>query len=184
MVLGLNKYLTYRPNTKLLVVALCLGVATFAVYLRYFDILAPSIPEGSVRANSGPFFGVPVFLLLCGQTMFDMWLTHVSISYVSPEQRDALKAYFVASFQILLFSVYYVIFPYHGPYTFVIYFMPGQDFGAWAYPILVVWTLVIVLGTYFVTQRVFRIGNSPRFGTGRKLLLASATLALILVMAS
>jgi hypothetical protein len=184
MVLGLSKYLMYKPNTKLLLVALCLSLATFVIYLQYFDVLAPGIPDGSVRANSGVLFSAVAFLLLGGQTLFDMWLTHVSISFASPEQRDALKAYLVASFQILLFSVYYVIFPYYGPYIFVVYFMPGQGFGPWAYPVLVVWTLVIVLGTYSVTQRTFRIENGPRFGTVRKLLLASATLALILVMAS
>jgi hypothetical protein len=181
---ALNRYLTYRPNTRLLVAGMCLSVATFAIYFRYFDILAPAIPQGSVRANAGDFFGIPIFLLLGGQTIFDIWFMHVSITLASPEKRDALKAYLVASFQILLFSVYYIIFPYYGPYTFVVYFMPGQSFGAWAYPVLVLWTLVIVVGTYLVTQRTFGIDSTPRFGTMRKLLLAAGALALILVMAS
>ena len=114
---ALSRYVMYRPNVRLLAASLLLSFATFAIYLRYFDILAPFIPDGSVRLNSGVFFALPVFLLLGGQTIFDMWFTHVSVTLATPEKRDALKAYFVASFIILLFSVYYVIFPYYGPYT-------------------------------------------------------------------
>lgn len=182
--IGLARWVTYKPNSRLMAAGLLLSVMTFGVYLRYFDILAPYIPQGSVRANSGVFFGVPVFLLLGGQTLFAMWLTHVTITVASPEKRDALKAYFVASFEILLFSLYYVIFPYYGPYTFIVYFMPGEAFGGLAIPILVAWTLAIVLGTYLVTQLTFRIQNTPRLGTARKLLLAASALAVILVMAS
>lgn len=52
----LGQWVTYKPNAKLFVGSLCLSVAAFAVYLRYFDILAPFIPEGSVRANSWDLF--------------------------------------------------------------------------------------------------------------------------------
>ncbi len=184
MGIRLDRLVTYKPNTRLLIVSLLLSIMTFVIYLRYFDILAPSIPQGSVRANSGVFFGLPVFLLLGGQTLFTMWLTHISITVTSPANRDALKSYFLASFEILLFSFYYVIFPYYGPYTYVVYFMPNETFGRFAYPILVAWTLVIVLASYFLLGRTFKIENSRHLGTARKLLLVAAALAMILVMAS
>jgi len=184
MGLRLDRLVTYKPNTRLLIASMLLSIATFVIYLRYFDILAPSIPQGSVRANSGVFFGLPVFLLLGGQTLFTMWLTHVSITVTSPANRDALKAYFIASFEILLFSFYYVIFPYYGPYTYVIYFMPNETFGEFAYPMLVIWTLVIILGSYLLMGRTFNIKNNRQLGTAKKLLLVASALAMILVMAS
>ena len=180
----LGRYVTYRRDRRLLLASLCLSTATFAIYLQYFDILAPYIPQGSVRSNSGIFFGLPVFILLGGQTLFDTWFMHTSITLGAPDKRDALKAYFVASFQILLFSGYYVIFPYYGPYTYVVYFMPGESFGSLAYPILIAWTLAIIVGTYLLTEWAFRIENDSHFGRKRKLLLAAGALALILVMAS
>lgn len=180
---SLSRYVMYRSNVKLLAASLLLSAATFAVYLRYFDILVPFIPDGSVRVNSGLFFAFPVFLLLGGQTLFDLWFTHVSVALATPEKRDALKAYFVASFQILLFSLYYVIFPYYGPYAYIVYFMPDQSFGRLAYPILIAWTLVIVAGTYLLTKWAFGLGDSG-FGAKRRLLLASGALAMIMVMAS
>lgn len=175
--------MTYRFNAKTLAASLLLSLVTFGIYLRYYDILAPFIPEGSVRDNSGIYFAIPVFLLLGGQTLFDLWFTHVSVALAVPEKRDALKAYFVASFQVLLFSGYYVIFPYYGPYTYIVYFMPGQSFGPFAYPILVGWTLAIVAGTYLLTRWTFGFGSSG-FGTKKRLLLASSALAMIMVMAS
>lgn len=182
--IGLDRWVTYKPSARLLVASVVLSVTTFAVYLRYFDILAPFIPDGSVRANSGLFFGVPVFVLLGGQTLLAVWFTHSSITLAAPEKRDALKAYFVVSFEILMFSFYYVIFPYYGPYTFIVYFMPSEAFSRFAYPVLVAWTLTIVLGTYLLMQRTFRIQNTPRLGTARKLLLVAGVLAVILVTAS
>jgi hypothetical protein len=183
MGLSISRWVTYKPDARLFVASLCLSAATFVVYLRYFDILAPFIPEGSVRASSGAFFALPVFLLVGGQTLIAMWFLHSSIALASPEKRDALKAYFVSAFQILLFSVYYLMFPHYGPYVFVVYWMPGESFGSFAYLFLVIWTLAIILGTYLVTQRAFKI-DGAHFGKAKRLLLAAGVLSMMIVIAS
>jgi hypothetical protein len=180
----LGDLMTYRMDFRLLATALCFTAATFAIYLGFFDILVPSIPGGSVRSNSGAFFVIPVVLLLSGQTLFATWLTHVSITNVTPERKDALKAYFVASFEILLFSAFYLLFPNYGPYTFIVYFMPNSNFGPASYPVLVVWTLATVLATYVLIRWIFKLEDGTRFGTTKRLLLAAAMLALVMVMAS
>lgn len=182
--MGLGGYVTYRWDSRVFAASLLLSAAAFAVYLGYFDILVPFIPQGSVRANSGIFFALPVFILLGGQILIDTWLTHISIALGAPGEKDALKAYLVASVQILLFSAYYILFPHYGPYTYVVYFMPGESFGRFAYLILVAWTLVIVLATTFVIGWAFKLGKDSRLGLLRRMLLAATTLAIIMVTAS
>ena len=179
----LSKYVNYRMDFRLLLVSLCITAATLAVYLGFYDILSPFIPGGSVRANSGPFFILPVVLLLSGQTLFDTWVIYAAIFMATPDKSDALKAYFVASVQIFLFSIFYVLFPNYGPYTYIIYFMPNVNFGPSSYPVLLIWTLTIILVTYALTRRVFRLENDTRIGPVLELLLAAASLALIMVMA-
>jgi hypothetical protein len=180
---SLHQWVTYKPDAKLFLASFCLSVATFVVYLRYFDILAPVIPDGSVRASAGDFFAIPVFILVGGQTLIAMWLVHFSIALASPENRDALRAYFVSAFQILLFSGYYVIFPHYGAYIYIVYWIHGENFGTFAYPILILWTLAIVLGTYLATLWAFKVDGS-RFGTTKRLLLAAGVLSMMIVIAS
>lgn len=180
----LSQWVTYDADRRLMALSLALSGSALVVYLGYFDILAPAIPHGSVRANSGSFFIVPVFLLVAGQTLIDTWLTHTSVALAAPEKRDALKAYFVASLQVLLFSLIYVVFPFYGPYTFVIYFMPGESFGPLAYPILVLWVFAVVLVTAKAATWAFGLRNDARFRLPKMLLLSATTLAIILVAAS
>ncbi len=180
----LSNYLTYRMDARVLLGSLCLSVLTLAVYWLFFDILAPSIPDGSVRSIFGPFFFVPILLLLSGQTLFATWLLHVSITTVAPDKKDALKAYFVSSVLVFLFSLYYLFFPSYGPYTFVVYFARSPDFGPTSYPILVAWTTAIVVGIFLLIKRTFRLENDAHFGIVRMLLLAATMLTIVMVMAS
>jgi hypothetical protein len=184
MQFDLGKYVTYEPNKRVAIVSLGFSIATFAVYGTFFDILAPFIPGGSVRFNSGTFFLVPVFLLLSGQTLFVTWLVHVAITMVAASIRDFLKAYLVASVHVFLFSIFYVLYPHYGPYTFIVYFMPNQNFAFYSYPPLIIWTTFTVLATYIMIKRIYRLENSSHFGQGRRLLLAASMLALTMVMAS
>lgn len=118
------------------------------------------------------------------QTLFITWLTHIVIAVVSPSRKDALKAYLVASEAIFLFSVLYVLFPYYGPYTFIVYFTPNSGFGITDYLVLVAWTAVTILGTSVLIKQVFRLENQDNFGLGRRLLLAATMLAIAMVIAS
>ena len=61
--------------------------------------------------------------------------------------------------------------------------MPGQSFGSLAYPLLVAWTFAIVGGTYMLMKWAYGFGRTG-FGAKKRLLLAAAALAMIMVMAS
>jgi len=171
-------------NTKVFLLSFLFSVGTFVVYQKYFDILAPFIPGGSVRASYGVFFLVPITLLISAQTLFITWLAYIAVNTAAPGKSDALKAYFVTSVEVFLFSMYYVFFPFYGPYTFVTYFTPSNSFGATAYPILVFWTVATILVTFMLLKRVFGLDNQASFGPVRRLHLAATMLAIMMVTAS
>jgi hypothetical protein len=164
--------------------SLSFSIGAFFVYGRYFDILVPLIPGGSVRASYGVFFALPVILLVSAQTLFTTWLAHIAVNTGAPGKGDALKAYFVASVEVFLFSLYYVIFPSHGPYLFVVYFTPANTFGPLALPIVIAWTVLTILLTFVLLRRVFRLEATPKFGPVRMLLLVATMLAMMMVTAS
>ena len=154
------------------------------MYGSYFDILVPFIPGGSVRAIYGGFFVIPIILLVSAQTLFTTWLAHISVNTGAPGKGDALRAYFVASVEVFLFTIYYVIFPFHGPYTFIVYFTPANTFGPSALPIVIGWTVFTILATLVLLRRVFRLETTQKFGPVRMLLLAATMLAMMMVTAS
>ncbi len=180
----LSRYISYQMNPRVFLLSFCFSIGTFIVYENYFDILAPFIPAGSVRTSYGVFFLVPITLLISAQTLLITWLTHVAVNAAAPGKGDALKAYLVTSVEVFLFSIYYVFFPFYGPYTFVVYFTPNNTFGTTAYPILVFWTIATILATFVLLRRVFRLEDTPRFGPVRMLLLAATMLAIMMVTAS
>jgi hypothetical protein len=106
------------------------------------------------------------------------------VSTSAPGKGDALKAYLVASVEVFLFSLYYVIFPTWGPYTFVVYFTPVRVFEPTALPLVILWTIFTILATFALLRRVFRLEATPRFGPVRMLLLAATMLAMMMVTAS
>jgi hypothetical protein len=170
-------------DRRVLFASFALSAVSFAMYLEFFDILAPVIPGGSVRLNSGVFFVLPVFLLVGGQTLFGTWLTHFVVTVAEPEKRDALRAYLVTAAEIFMFSFFYVLSPSYGPYTFVVYFMPREAFGPLILPMLALWALATVLVTYLVLTRSFGFGANSRFGIKSRLLFSAAMLAMLIVIA-
>jgi hypothetical protein len=181
----LEKYVTYQKNNKLLAFSLFVSALTYLVYAAFFDILVPFIPRGSVRYNSGVYFAIPIFFLICGQTLFLIFLLHLSMRTIAPDQRDALRAYFVASMHVLLFSILYAFFPYYGPYTLIVYFMPNENFTSYSYPLLVLWIVLIILATYLLVKRAFHLESATaNIGPRRMLLLAATMLAITMAIAS
>lgn len=137
-----------------------------------------------MKASYGIFFVIPIILLVSAQTLFTTWLAHISVSTGAPGKGDALRAYCVASVEVFLFSLYYVIFPFHGPYTFIVYFTPANTFGQTALPVVISWTIFTILVTFGLLRRVFRLETTPKFGPVRVLLLAATMLAMMMVTAS
>jgi|SRR5271157_3256560 len=179
----LSDFVPPGADSRLFFASFGLTVVTFGVYARFFDILAPFIPGGSVRDSSGLLFAIPIFLLLSGQTLFTTFLTYISVGAVNPGKKDVLKANFVASVQILLFSVLYIFFPSYGPYTYVVYFMPKESFAPFSYPLLVAWTLAVIFATALLTRRIFGLEKDPGFSFVKSLMLAATSLAVIMMMA-
>ncbi|MGI0078247.1 MAG: hypothetical protein ACRECH_01335 [Nitrososphaerales archaeon] len=184
MAILLSKYLSYEKNDRLFVLSLLFSAATFVVYMVYFDILVPFIPQGSVRYNSDGFFAIPVFLLISAQTLFVTYFLHATIKAIDQKKRDLLKAYFVSSVEIFLFSLLYVFFPYYGPYTYVVYFMPGENFPLLSYPLLVFWTMITILATSLMIEREFHLVQNRHIGPKRLFILGATMLAAIIAMAS
>ena len=180
----LSRYLTYQRDSKIFGLSLSFSAATFVIYSLYFDILAPFIPGGSVRQNSGPFFEIPVLVLLGAQTLFITYLVHIQIKILDQSKRDLTKAYLASSATIFLFSIFYALFPYYGPYAYVVYFMPGNTFPSYAIPVLVIWTLAIIFVSAFAVRRLFHLDGSKEIGPKRTLLMAATILAVIIAMAS
>ena len=180
----LSKYISYKWDLAFFLPSLFFSFGALAVYGFFFDILVPFIPGGSVKASYGVFFVVPIILLVSAQTLFTTWLAHVSVSTAAPGKGDALRAYFVASVEVFLFSLYYVVFPFHGPYTFIVYFTPANTFGQTALPVVIGWTIFTIFVTFVLLRRVFRLEATTRFGPVRMLLLAATMLAMMMVTAS
>jgi len=137
-----------------------------------------------VKASYGIFFAIPIILLVSAQTLFTTWLVHISVKTSAPGKGDALRAYFVASAEVFLFSLYYVIFPFHGPYTFIVYFTPANTFGPVALPVVIGWTVFTILVTFVLLKRIFRLETTPKLGPVRMLLLVATMLAMMMVTAS
>ncbi|HEV2225941.1 MAG TPA: hypothetical protein VGR56_03950 [Nitrososphaerales archaeon] len=180
----LSRYISYKWNPTIFLLSMCFSVGALVVYGFFFDILVPFIPGGSVKASYGVYFVIPIVLLVSAQTLFTTWLAHISVSTGAPGKGDALRAYLVASVEVFLFSLYYVIFPFHGPYTFIVYFTPANTFGQTALAVVIGWTMFIIVVTFVLLRRVFRLEGTPRFGPVRMLLLAATMLAMMLVTAS
>ena len=183
-----KRYLSYESNPRLLAVSFALTALAFVLYMLYFDILVPSIPHGgSVRYSSGPYFVLPVFLLVGGQILFNTYLLHVSIKAGEEGRQDLIKAFFVSSVQVFLFSLFYAFHPFYGPYTFIVYFTPGQggqNFPSYSIPLFSLWVMVIIGVTTFLIRKVFDLKDHPSIGTKRILILSATMLGVILSMAS
>jgi hypothetical protein len=179
-------YLYYKSNPRLTAVSLGISTLTFFVYMFYFDILVPFIPQGSVRYSYGSIlFAIPVFLLLGAQSLFTTYLLHLTTKVIDEQKRDLNKAYFVSSLAIFLFSICYVFHPYYGPYSFIVYFTPaGQNFPAYTIPLFSAWFAVMIGIIAYAIRATFDLEDHPQVGIKRILILSATMFAVILAMAS
>jgi hypothetical protein len=152
--LGPSNRITYEKNPVLLGLSfLILSVAVVNYYL-FFDILAPGFPNGgSIKASMGPAFVAPILSLTAVQVLFSSGVLHLTMRGFYPAKRDYLKAFFVGSVLVALYSVYYALVPSYGPYTFMT--GPYRGVAASNYLMLAVWTALIILTTTFLIKRVY-----------------------------
>mgnify|MGYP007084776184 CR=1 FL=1 len=151
----LSNLVTYKKNNFILFLSLVFIILSFSIYSLYFDILVPEIPLGSYRKNVGDYFLIPVFLLTSFQILFNSSIIHVIIKVVSPKKRDFLKALFISSILVSLFSIFYLIFPFYGPFLYIVRFVSGFDFSA--YLVLIAWTLFNIFLISSLLRKIYSI---------------------------
>ncbi|HUI86799.1 MAG TPA: hypothetical protein VLY21_06565 [Nitrososphaerales archaeon] len=148
---GRLHYKASRPLFVSALVALALAVVN---YYLFFDVLAPGLGNsGSVKASLGPAFVFPVLLLAVIQVSYAAGVLHLVTRSFYPDRHDFLKALFVGSVLVLMYSIYYTLVPNWGPYTFLT--GPLRDVPAIQYVVLGVWTAVVIAATALLIRRVY-----------------------------
>lgn len=143
-----REVLAYRKDNRLLSATVIFTALAFAVYLLYFDILIPGLPDGSYRLAVGQWFAVPSLMLALGQALIFGFFLHMTVSAFT-RRSDFLKAVFVSSFLTFLFSLTYIIFPSYGPFYFIVFAVGGP----WhALPVEILWSAVIVTAGAFLIR--------------------------------
>ncbi|HLC67333.1 MAG TPA: hypothetical protein VJI12_00445 [archaeon] len=105
---------------KYSVAAFFMWLASFVVYVNYYDILIPGIQDGSYRVAVGQFFAVPSFILSAGQVLIGGFLIFACV-YLFTHKSHKTKSLFTAAFMVMLFSLTYVVFPMYGPFYFIVF---------------------------------------------------------------
>jgi hypothetical protein len=126
------------------------ALATFAfiVYMLFYDILIPGITNGSYRAVVGVWFAIPSFLLAYGQALIAGTIIYFA-SRTFTGKASYAKSFFISSTLVMIFSLTYVIFPFFGPFYFIVFATgiapPNVLFieVAWAAVAVVVCTLLL-----------------------------------------
>ncbi|MBI4170846.1 MAG: hypothetical protein HY514_04070 [Candidatus Aenigmarchaeota archaeon] len=137
----------FKRDPKILAALLLAMIAATLVYLAFFDILIPNVPDDSYRLAVGSLFVVPVIILVFGQTIIGGFFLHMLSEAANPKKADFLRALFVAAMMTFLFSLTYVMFPRYGPFYYIVFV---YNIGPWhALPLVVAWTLsAITINTY------------------------------------
>ncbi len=179
--MGLSNRIAYKRNDSLFGATLLLLALAVVNYYAFFDILAPGIANnGSMRANMGVFFILPVLILTAAQTLYVAGVVHLVTRAFYLDRRDFIKALFVSSVVVLLYSVYYTIFPHWGPYLYVVGSFRGTT--ALDYAILTLWTAVDLVVTALVIRRAYGF-KKGEIRSSMLILIAAALLTLVLAMA-
>jgi len=180
--MGLSKRLAYRRNDALLGLTVLLFALAVVNYYVNFDILAPGIGNGtgSVRADMGPYFLIPILVLAAVQALYVSGVLHLVTRAFYSEKRDFLKALFVSSLLVLLYSIFYTIFPSWGPYLYIVGTFRGTS--ALDYATLFAWTAVTIASTAYAIKVIYGF-KKGEIRTSMLLLISAALLTLVLAMA-
>ncbi|MBI2675487.1 MAG: hypothetical protein HYX24_03445 [Candidatus Aenigmarchaeota archaeon] len=142
---------------KYLVPSMALGAASFFVYVAFFDILMPGLPEGSYRLAVGQLFAIPSFILAFGQIAISaIFLYHIAAANGAKVAGTFSRSVFVASVLTFLFSLTYVIFPHFGPFYYIVF--AAEKAPANVLPIEIAWTLAALLIGSLAYERIYKLG--------------------------
>ncbi len=137
------------PN-KYVLTTFALWLASFIIYLNYYDILIPGLPNGSYRLAIGELFAIPVFLLSVGQVVIGAVMIFASVNLFRKKPNMA-KSLFISSFMVFLFSLTYIIFPMFGPFYYIVFVT--ADAPSYVLGIEMAWTAVtLVISTISIAK--------------------------------
>ena len=133
-------------------------IASFVIYMLFYDILIPGLPNGSYRLAVGSMFAIPALLLLAGQVAIGGLIILFAASSIRREKLSKsiyVKSLFVASLLTLLFSVTYVIYPFFGPFYYIVFSSGGVS------PLILIgeiaWTIIMVVSGTLLTRKLHKL---------------------------
>ena len=116
-----------------------LWLASFVIYMNYYDILIPGIPNGSYRLAVGNLFAIPVFILSVGQVLIGAFMIF-ACAYLFKGKERATRSFFISSVMVALFSFTYVIFPMFGPFYYIVFATGGTPSNV--LEVEIAWTII------------------------------------------
>ncbi|KHO47381.1 MAG: hypothetical protein QT00_C0002G0031 [archaeon GW2011_AR5] len=138
-----------------------LSAVSFVIYLSFYDILIPGLPEGSYRLAIGSMFAIPALLLALGQVGIGGAIITFAVSSIRKERlskENYLKSLFVASLITLLFAFTYVIYPFYGPFYYIVFSAGGLS------PVIIAgeiaWTAIMVVAGTLLISRMNKLRTS------------------------
>lgn len=136
-------------NKNYLACAVIFSLIAFAVYLQFFDILIPGLPNGSYRLAVGQFFAIPAFMLAGGQVLIGGAIIFFAASTFG-KAREFEKSLFISSVLVLMFSLTYVLFPMYGPFYYIVFAVGGPPY---ALALEFLWSIsMLAVGTSLVKK--------------------------------
>lgn len=143
----------HKSNAKLYLLVLSLFLLSVAVYAAYFDILLPGFTDGSYRKAIGELFIIPSVLLAASQIFFGGFLLHMCTSAIA-KKGDFLRSLSIAAIMAFMFSLTYVMFPFYGPFYYIIFVLTGPWY---ALPLEIAYTATMVLVSAYLIRRFYGI---------------------------
>ncbi len=145
----------YGWNSFTFAATIFLIAAAACIYLNYFDILAPEFVNGSFRQSVGKYFIVPVIMLITAQLAIGTTFAYLAINLLKQSANDALKAAAVSAFAMFLFSFTYFIFPFYGPYYYIVSWAAQGPHNALLIEVL--WTALSIFSITMAFRKSFKI---------------------------
>jgi len=176
----LSSLVAYKKNNLALFLSFVFIILSFSIYSFYYDILIPGIPSGSYKKIVGNYFLIPVTILTSAQILFNSGMIHVITRAIIPNKRDFLKALFASSILVFLFSVFYLIFPFYGPFLYIVKSVDGFDIST--YLVLISWTTFSIFSTAFLIRKIYSPEKSLSWK--KTLLIVASLFAITMVIAS
>ena len=158
---------------------IALSAIAFVIYMLFYDILIPGIPNGSYRLAVGPLLAVPALLLLIGQVAIAGLMILFAVSSLKGEKlsgNNFSKSLLVASVITLLFAFTYVIYPLYGPFYYIVFATGSAPAGVIF--VEAAWTVVMIAASTLLIKKLHGIKMS------HALLIAVMSIIFITVAAS